>query len=62
MTVKELIGLLRTLDQKKEVLVAVNVDYAGMPCWDCREIFNVDDKGREILIKGKINALEECGL
>lgn len=54
MTVSELIEELRKLPSDKEVSVAVDCEFAGMPCWDCRGIMEVDNSYKNtVIIKGE---------
>lgn len=52
MKVSELIEELRKLPSDKDVFVAVDCDFAGMPCWDIRNVGKIDEFNKGILIKG----------
>lgn len=52
MKVSELIEELRKFPPDKDVSIAVDCDFAGMPCWDIRKVGKIEEFNKGVLIKG----------
>lgn len=52
MKVSELIKELHKLPSDKDVFVAVDCDFAGMACWDIRNVGKIEQFKEGVLIKG----------
>lgn len=52
MKVSDLIEELSKLPSDEDVFVAVDCDFAGMACWDIRNVGKIDELNKGVLIKG----------
>ena len=54
MKVSDLIEGLKKFPQDQDVFVAVDIDFAGMPCWDIRNVGKIEEFNKCVLIKGSL--------
>lgn len=58
MIVSELVEELQKIPLDKEVSLAIDCDFAGMPCWDIRSIGKIEELDTGVLIKGSFEVKE----